>query len=508
MTGQAILVGSLDSFSSLQGARPWASSNAQPSWLRVRGDCVPAHDAAWLRARFSGILTFSLGNPASHATADNLWRRGALLRAADYDLLELDASADLDAEILNAIPAEKRIISWEGPANSPEDLSHVFDRISQTPARYYKLVTTSADSGQSILPLTFLRTMRRTDTFAWAAGAAGMWTRLIAPHVGAPIVYGHMGTDPLADRAGSTASGEPPLRQLIEDYGLPVMKKISAIYGIAGANVLNSLSPRLHNAAYAALEREAIFLPFQHSCFDTFRRTVVESAFFGESGMPIKGLTIATPHKEAASQLATYRRPLVRRARSSNIQVRDGVGWTADTTDPDGVIPALAERNFRFRRASVAIVGCGGSGRAVAAAMCDAGSSVTLVNRSHQRGHYAAQMLGLPFVPLDDFEPGGYAAVINATPVGRNGDDIPFQIAGLSPDAIVVDFVYRDGETSLMQAARALGCRTINGREVLLAQVRRQFQLMTGEDLPVEPARRMLALPPALGSLQSLAAAI
>ncbi len=514
MTAQAILVGCLHNLSSLQGGRPWPSAKAKPSWLLVRADRVPVHDVAWLRSHFSGTLIFSLGNPAPDSGSEALARRCALLRAAAYyDLFELDAQVDIEPGILRAIPSEKRIVSWKGAANSLEDLLNVFDRISRIPARYYKLVTDSADPGNSILPLAFLRTIRRADTFAWAGGEAGMWTRLIAPRVGAPIVFGHLRSGPPAESGERTEPGEPSLLQLIEDYGFPALKEIGAIYGIAGANVLKSLSPRLHNAAYAELRRDAVFLPFQTSCFDTFRRTVVESSFFADTGMPIKGLTLATPHKEMASDLATWHRPLVRRARSSNIQVRESGGWMADTTDPDGVIPALRDNGFCFRRAAVAVVGCGGSGRAVAAALCDAGSQVTLVNRSLQRGHAASRMLGLPFVPLNDFEPGGYAAVINATPVGGSCEEMPFSTAGLAPDAIVldhvyVDHVYREGETPLIQAARALGCRTVNGREVLLAQVRRQFQLMTGDDLPLEPARHTLGLPTASEAFHPLAAAV
>jgi len=261
-----------------------------------------------------------------------------------------------------------------------------------------------------------------------------------------------------------------------------------------GSNVSRSLSPRLHNAAYAALGLPAVFLPFQSDCLRSFQ-ALLDSPFFAEAGMQVKGLTIAAPHKEQASELAESREPLVDHARSSNIHVRNHCGWIAGTTDPDGVIPALQDLGFDFCRAPVAIVGCGGSGRAIAAVLRDAGSDVTLVNRTVSRGQFASHLLGLPFVPLKDFDPRGYAVVINATPLGSLEEESLFSSSALSKNTIVVDQVYRDGETPLITSARARGCPTVNGRQVLLAQVRCQFQRMVGVNLPLDIARDALGVP-------------
>ena len=100
----------------------------------------------------------------------------------------------------------------------------------------------------------------------------------------------------------------------------------------------------------------------------------------------------------------------------------------------------------------------------------------------------------MPFVPLSEFSVEGYSLVVNATPVGATLDDLPFAIEGLSPDAVVVDQVYGDCPTSLMTRTRALGRVAIDGREVLLSQVRRQFELMIGHGMPLTGARQVLGL--------------
>jgi shikimate 5-dehydrogenase len=110
---------------------------------------------------------------------------------------------------------------------------------------------------------------------------------------------------------------------------------------------------------------------------------------------------------------------------------------------------------------------------------------VTLVNRSPDRGKWANRLLGLPFVPLKEFSPRGYSLIVNATSVGRHGEELPIELANLNPGSLVIDLVYtRSGTTPLVTAAHALGHTVIEGRKVLLAQTKRQYALMTGETMP------------------------
>jgi shikimate 5-dehydrogenase len=102
------------------------------------------------------------------------------------------------------------------------------------------------------------------------------------------------------------------------------------------------------------------------------------------------------------------------------------------------------------------------------------------VNRSHERGEQASRLLGLPFVPLPRFSAEGYDLIINATPVGTRGDALPFSVRGVAQHTLVVDLVCAEAPTPLVESARANGLRVIDGREVLRAQVERQFTRMTG----------------------------
>jgi shikimate dehydrogenase len=104
-------------------------------------------------------------------------------------------------------------------------------------------------------------------------------------------------------------------------------------------------------------------------------------------------------------------------------------------------------------------------------------------------------LLGLPFVPLSDFDPAAFDILVNATSIGRNnGESLPFAVDRLRPGAVVIDMVYGDGPTPFLREAAARGAKTVDGREVLLGQAVGQFRMMTGRDLPRALVRRIVGL--------------
>jgi shikimate dehydrogenase len=98
----------------------------------------------------------------------------------------------------------------------------------------------------------------------------------------------------------------------------------------------------------------------------------------------------------------------------------------------------------------------------------------------------------LPFTPLAKFSADNYSMLVNATPVGRNGDALPFDVNRMSADGIIIDLAYGREATPLVTRALSLGLRAVDGLEVLLIQVLRQFRLMTGLEMPLELARESL----------------
>jgi shikimate 5-dehydrogenase len=93
---------------------------------------------------------------------------------------------------------------------------------------------------------------------------------------------------------------------------------------------------------------------------------------------------------------------------------------------------------------------------------------------------------------LSSFTVEDFSILVNATPVGRDDNKMPFELVGLSEDAMIVDLVYSSTPTPLVQKALALGRAAVDGKEVLLIQVRNQFRTMTGRDMPTDVVHEAL----------------
>lgn len=474
----ATVVATIDrpvSASALAGLHPRAS------WLEVRSDLVGQIDALWLRQHFAGRLLYVLRNNGRLSAAE---REERLLHAAhDHDFVELEA-CDLTPRVLDAVAPAKRVIASYG--------GDALDALLAHEAHMYRIV------GAPLEALKLLHGARRNDVVAYAEGRANMWTRVVALQLGAPAIFGSIVDDIEAD-------GVPSVAQLIADYGLPVVHEANELFAIAGNPVYRSLSPQLHNNAFRILRRPSLYVAFHVEQFDDFWRTIVAGGVLDEIGLPLRGMCVVSPHKESALHTASSRTYFVQQAASTNYMSRDDANvWTADTTDPEGVLLTLREQGIDPAKRRVAVVGCGGSGRAVAAALQKAGGDVTLVNRGADRAELAVRLLKLPFVALSKFSPDDFSIVINATPVGRDGESLPFVVDPSRKETVVVDLVYGSKPTPLVASARMAGQVTIDGVDVLLAQVRSQFRLMTGEEMPDGVADRVahgaaraaVALPP------------
>lgn len=446
-------------------------------WLQIRSDLIGDIPADWLRSCSPGKLLYTLRTHQNGGKFDRSMeerRRRLIAAAEDYDLVELEFDSDLHAGLLEEIPAAKRMIVWRGAPCGASGLPAKFQQMVAVPARYYCLLVQGCKSSDGLQPLAFLKNLKRTDVVAFCENASGLWTQLYSPYLGSPFLFGQL------DHSMRHA-GELSVQQLITDYGFPTLRPIQELYGMVGNKIFQSPSPRLHNNAYKLLDHPALFLPFQVECFEDFWREVVISGALDELGVPVRGLVIVSPFKEVAVSVAAASNSMVRLAKASNVFMRRNGAWEADTTDPES-IAAIKHMNL----ANAAVIGCGGAGRAVAAALQQSGCRVTLVNRGLRRGEYAVNLLGLPFVPLSEFRANGFDLIVNATPVGKENDGFPFVIDTLTNQTLVIDLAYGSHPTPLVSAVQACGGVAIDGYDVLLTQVRKQFQLMTGREMPGE----------------------
>lgn len=207
--------------------------------------------------------------------------------------------------------------------------------------------------------------------------------------------------------------------------------------------------------------------------------------------LDIAGLSVTMPHKEAAAASADRLSPTATLLGSVNcLTNRSGV-IEGDSTDGAGFLAALVEDlDFDPAGRRCVVLGAGGAARSVIVALAAAGASeVAVINRSVERAQVAAALAGDAGAVVGSDSIEGADLVVNATPVGMDGDSIPIVTSLLGPSTTVVDLIYHPASTPLLQRAAQIGCPTANGLSMLVHQAALQFELWTGMEAPLDVMR-------------------
>ena len=258
------------------------------------------------------------------------------------------------------------------------------------------------------------------------------------------------------------------------------------LYGIIGDPVSHSLSPAMHNAAFAASNTDAVYLPFP--------APDIAAAVTGIRGLGIQGVSVTIPHKESVMPLLDAIDPVAVKIGAVNTIVNSYGSLTGLNTDWLGATRALEDKiNLGGKKA--VILGAGGSARAIGFGLLEKGAGVTLCSRTESRGRGLADELGCPWISLAESERLSGEILINATSVGMvpHIENTPVSEELVSRFRVVMDIVYAPMKTRLLQGAENEGCAIINGLEMLLYQGVAQFELWTGQTAPVAIMREALA---------------
>ncbi len=266
------------------------------------------------------------------------------------------------------------------------------------------------------------------------------------------------------------------------------------VVGVIGWPVRHSLSPAMQNAAISALGLNWIYVPYEVS------PTRLEEALDGMRALGITGLNVTVPHKQGVAELVDELGETARALGAVNtIWNKDGFLFGYNT-DGDGFLRALRESGETVEGKRAALIGAGGSGRAVAYALArDGVSALTIVNRTVQRGLEVADLVR-EHVPVDVSAVALNSAeaeaaireadiIVDSTPCGMYPDvDAPAVIPGdwLREGQCVCDLVYTPRETSLLKLARARNARPLGGTGMLVYQGAIALERWTGMAAPVD----------------------
>jgi shikimate dehydrogenase len=261
----------------------------------------------------------------------------------------------------------------------------------------------------------------------------------------------------------------------------------TTVVGVIGDPVAHSLSPLLHNTAFAALGLDWVSLGFPVPAGSA------AEAVQGAAALGIRGLSVTMPHKEPVAALVDRSSPIARRLGAVNCVTFDSGTSSGDNTDGPGLVAAL-RRGTGFDPAGqrCLVIGAGGAARAAIAALAEGGASdVVVVNRTPERALAAAALAErVGRVGAAD-EASECDLVVDATPLGMTGHENAAEVALVDPSLfhsgqVVVDLVYDPPETRWLAAARARGATVANGLGMLVHQAALQLEKWTGQTAPVE----------------------
>jgi 3-dehydroquinate dehydratase / shikimate dehydrogenase len=305
--------------------------------------------------------------------------------------------------------------------------------------------------------------------------------RLLALRQGSALAY--------APIAQSTASGQIPFQEVERIYRLrrrfgkstAGVHLKTGLYAVIGDPVSHSLSPLMHNAAFAARQKNALYVPFHVRDLPDFVAAI--------ESFHIAGFSVTIPHKERIQRYLYHCDPLAAEIGAVNtVVVRNGKLYGYNT-DFAGVLRAI-ERRLPPASSSVLLVGAGGAARAAAFALARAGSAVTIWARRPERARALARAIGGETIDRSEIARRSFDAILNCTPVGMHpGRGSALESRELNC-SLVMDLIYRPLKTELLRHAERRGIETISGVDMFVAQGVAQWELWMREPAPERVMRR------------------
>lgn len=235
----------------------------------------------------------------------------------------------------------------------------------------------------------------------------------------------------------------------------------------------------MHNAAFAALDLDAVYLAFD------VPPAALGAAIVGARGLAIRQLAISIPHKESVLAHLDELDDTARQIGAVNTVTRRADRLVGSNTDWIGAVQAI-ERETPLSGRDVVILGAGGTARAVAWGARERGARVAVLNRTPGRAEQLVRQLGIGHAgTLDELPAMPCDILVNTTSVGLRSDASPIRADAIPPGSVVLDAVYEPARTRLLRDAEARGARTVEGKWMLVYQAAEQLRLWSECEPPI-----------------------
>lgn len=448
--------------STMEELRQARDREADADLVELRLDTVDRPDAAGaLQGRRQAVIvTCRPGweGGSFHGAEEDRLRLLAEAHALGAEYVDVEWRAD-HAALLSATGGRGVVISMHDFDGVPSDLPEQVRAMRGTGAAVVKVAVTARRLTDclSLLPLTG----DSAPTSVMAMGLPGVATRVLGSRFGSCWTYAGSGVAP----------GQVPVSRMLDEFRFRTIGPRTVVYGLLGRPVSHSVSPAMHNAAFAAAALDAVYLPLEAESFEDF-------ATFAEA-IDIAGVSVTAPFKVDAFERVSGADPVGRRIEAVNTLKREDGRWIGLNTDVAGFLhPLQPVAQWAGTRATV--LGAGGAARSVIDALQSIGVAVAV---SARRPESAAEICARTGAVATPWPPaaGSWDLLVNTTPIGTSPDSeaSPMPVELLT-GAVVYDLVYNPPRTRLLENATAQMCRTISGLDMLVAQAEAQFEWWTG----------------------------
>ncbi len=407
-------------------------------------------------------------------------------------------AADLEEDVFDSVAlAAERLISHHDFEGVPDDLDAIFQRLSQSKADVIKLAVKAHDIVDSIALWKLIERAEAAgkQIIPIAMGDAGKWTRILGLAHGTFLTYASL------DAGKETAGGQITAKDMRDVYRVKELDSNTKVFGVVGDPVSSSVSPYMHNPAFAASGENAVFMPLQVKNLDEFIRRMVKGET-REVELNFGGFSVTMPHKQAILRHLDAIDPVAEKIGAVNTVKIEGGKLTGFNTDAHGFITPLKARFGELRGTRVAVFGAGGAARAVVYALKKEGADVTVFVRDPEKASAFAddmsvdvRKISLSSVDSRKLQVDSSDIVVNATPLGMKGEfenETLFSADELVGVKFVYDLVTKSADTPLVAEAKKAGIPAVGGVEMLLAQGAMQFEIWTGREAPIELMRSSL----------------
>lgn len=249
--------------------------------------------------------------------------------------------------------------------------------------------------------------------------------------------------------------------------------------GVVGCPVEHSISPQLHNTLARLTKRDVIYSAYR------VEKGNMKDAIRGMRALSIRGLNVTIPHKGDAARLCDEIDPFAEKMGACNTLVNDRGVIKGYNTDGIGFIRSLERKGVSVSGKNIVIIGAGGAASGCVMALAQHGcAKLSITDIVKNRADELCERVNRCY-------PGRAESVdkvtdcdilINATNVGMNTSETPFEKFDILKDTCVVcDVVYCPRETEFLKRAAARGLKTVGGIGMLIGQAVASFELFTGE---------------------------